>query len=76
MKSRFSKLFSSSIEKNQIPEVPKLDGTYDFIAIDVETANSNSNSICQIAIVGVKNEEHWQKTILITQATKKPLRIN
>ena len=54
----FSKLFSSSREKNQIPEVPKLDGTYDFIAIDVETANSNSNSICQIAIVGVKNEEH------------------
>jgi len=59
MKNLINKLFSFSRDKKtQEMEVPRLEGDYDFIAIDVETSNSKNNSICQIAIVGVQNEEH------------------
>jgi len=50
VRSMFSKLFSSSREKNQIPEVPKLDGTYDFIAIDVETIFSQEKASAQMEV--------------------------
>ena len=70
VKSKFNKLFSFSRDKNkQVSGAPKLEGNYDFIAIDVETANSNSNSICQIALVGVKNEEH---KVLFSSLIKPP----
>lgn len=51
----FTKLTITNELLKAIP--PAKDYSYDFVAVDVETATGSINSICQIALVGSRNGE-------------------